>query len=94
MSKADIQLFLARRRTAYVKSFEGAFGDEVIRDLERFCRASESTFHPDARVHALLEGRREVFLRILDHLKLSDEQLLAKYASANVSKSPEGITND
>lgn len=71
---------LARRRTAYIKTFENSFGDEVIRDLAKFCRANETAFNPDPRVHAVLEGRREVWLRIQHHLKLTDEELWRIYA--------------
>lgn len=71
--------FLARRRTAYIKTFESPFADEVLADLGRFCRSEASTFHADARIHAVLEGRREVWLRISQHLKLSDEELYALY---------------
>lgn len=72
--------FLQRRRTAYVKTFlHNAFGQEVLADLARFCRAKESTFHPDPRVHAVLEGRREVYLRIAQHLNMTDDELWALY---------------
>lgn len=53
----DVKEFLARRRTAYVKTFANAFGEETLADLARFCRAGASTFDPDPRVHALLEGQ-------------------------------------
>lgn len=77
-----VREFLSRRRTAYVKVFlSSAFGDEVLTDLAKFCRANESTFHPDARAHAVAEGRREVWLRIARHLNLSDEQLWALYGA-------------
>lgn len=75
--------FISRRRTAYVKTFAGPFGDEVLADLAKFCRANETAFHTDPRVHAALEGRREVFLRIARHLQLTDEQLWALHAPAN-----------
>lgn len=68
---------LGKRRTAYVRTFNTPFGEEVIADLARFCRANTTCFHPDARVHAVAEGRREVWLRIQNHLQLSDEQLWA-----------------
>lgn len=62
------------------------FGDEggipakkVLEDLAKFCRAKESTFHEDPRIHAVLEGRREVYLRIMQHLELSTDELLALY---------------
>lgn len=73
--------FISRRRTAYVKTFlNNVFGQEVLADLARFCRANESTFHPDARAHAVAEGRREVWLRIQRHLQLTDDQLWALYS--------------
>lgn len=71
--------YLARRRTAYVKTFQGPFGEEVLADLAKFCRANQSTFHPDPRVHAVAEGRREVWLRISQHLNLTDDQLWRMY---------------
>lgn len=70
---------LGRRRTVYVKTFSNPFGQEVLADLARFCRANEPTYHPDPRVHAELEGRREVWLRIQRHLQLSDDELWELY---------------
>lgn len=68
------------RKTAYVQIFgTGPAVDAVLKDLDKFCRASESCFHADPRLHAVLEGRREVWLRIQDYLKLSPEQLWEKY---------------
>lgn len=49
-----------------------------MEDLERFCRAKQSTFHENARMHAVLEGRREVYLRIMDHVTLTIEELIEK----------------
>lgn len=66
---------LFRRQHAYRTAFGGPLGDEVLRDLARFCRAHESTFHADPRAHALAEGRREVWLRIVNHLKLTSDEL-------------------
>ena len=81
--------FLARRRTAYIKTFLNPFGEEVLKDLAKFCRAHESTFHPDARKHAVAEGRREVILRIMEHLKLTDVQLWELYGKANANTRPD-----
>lgn len=75
----NAKLFLSRRRTAYVKTFSGPFGEEVLADLAKFCRANQTTFHADPRVHAVAEGRREVFLRIQQHLQLTDDQLWRIY---------------
>ena len=71
--------FLARRRTAYVKTFVNPFGEEVLADLAKFCRANQTTFHDDARKHAVAEGRREVWLRIQAQLNLSDAELWRIY---------------
>lgn len=69
---------LEDRRGAYRQVFAGPVAEIVLRDLAVFCRAEESTFNADARLHAMLEGRREVWLRIQEYLKLSSEQLLAR----------------
>lgn len=47
----------------------------VLKDLARFCRAHQTTFHPDPRFHAVLEGRREVWLKIEQYLQLSTEEI-------------------
>lgn len=51
----------------------------VLKDLAKFCRANESCFHTDPRAHAVAEGRREVWLRILDHTQLNIEEFWKKY---------------
>lgn len=54
---------------------------DVLIDLARFCRANETTFVPKDRDAALvLAGRREVFLRIQQHLNLTNDQLFALYS--------------
>lgn len=50
-------------------------GQKILADLDRFCRGNESTFHADPRAHALLEGRREVFLRILNFLEMDSREV-------------------
>ncbi len=47
----------------------------VLVDLAKFCRAFESTFNKDERATLVLEGRREVWLRIQSFLKLSEDEL-------------------
>lgn len=67
--------WLNHRAICYRNVFTGQAGDVVLKDLAKFCRANESTAHTDPHVAARLDGRREVWLRIQSHLKLSDEQL-------------------
>lgn len=69
------KLFLVRRR-AYKAIFEGPEGKQVLADLRRFCRATLPTADVD-NIHTtyLLEGRREVWLRIMTHLQLTEEDI-------------------
>ena len=51
----------------------------VLKDLAKFCRANTTCFNADPRIHANLEGRREVFLRIMEHLNLTPDEYWDKY---------------
>ena len=73
------RLFLLGRRHQYLTVFDNPVGQEVLADLAKFARAHEPTFHPDPRVAAQLDGRREVWLRIQHHLRLTDDQLWKLY---------------
>lgn len=72
---------LSMRQHAYANTFDrsDSWNRVVMEDLAAFCRASESTFNPDPRIHAVIEGRREVFLRIMDHIGLTQEEFFSKY---------------
>ena len=74
---------LRRRALAYQRVFlkKGKDTDDVLTDLAKFCRASETTFHTDARLSDVLIGRREVFLRIAHHLHLADDHLWSLYGN-------------
>jgi len=71
--------FLRSRAQAYTKTFSGIPAETVLEDLAKFCRANESTFHSDARIEGIMQGRREVWLRISQHLNLSPDELLQLY---------------
>jgi len=79
-----IRNFLHRRRHAYNTTFRGPVAEEVLADLAKFCRAHESTAAPDAASAARLDGRREVWLRIQQHLNLSPEDLWRLYTKPQV----------
>jgi hypothetical protein len=72
-----VKSFVTARQQAYQQVFskESLFAQKVLADLAKFCRAHESTFNADPRVHAVLEGRREVWLRIEQQLKLHPDEL-------------------
>ena len=67
--------YLRTTRHAYQLTFGNGPGQEVLMDLAKFCRATETTFHADPRIHAALEGRREVWLRIQQHLHYTPDEL-------------------
>ncbi len=75
--------FVRDRAHAYQTAFpkEGAATKAVLDDLAVFCRAHDSTFHPDPRIAAQLDGRREVYLRIMEHLTFTSDELWLRYAA-------------
>ncbi len=73
---------LQGRQQAYQQTFandKNVYARDVLDDLARFCRANDSTFHLDSHVHAALAGRREVWLRIQQHLNLDPDTLAKLY---------------
>ena len=68
-------------------AFLSPAGQEVLVDLAKFCRANQTCYDPDARIHAALEGRREVWLRIQQHLGLTSEQLFSLYGGQTFNPS-------
>ena len=71
--------FLRSRGQAYRQVFKGVHSDKVLADLAKFCRANETTFNADARVEGILQGRREVWLRITAHLNLTEDELWSHF---------------
>lgn len=79
--------FLNRRQAAYRQVFsqESESAKLVLKDLADFCRAQDTTFHTDDRLHAALEGRREVWLRIEKHLELDTKTLWKTYGRKDLN---------
>lgn len=77
--------FLRVRKRAYQLTFGGGIASQsVLLDLQTFCRANETCVIPGDRDRTLiLEGRREVWLRIQQHLNLTGEQLALLYNGQN-----------
>ena len=91
MNLDGVWSFIKDRKRAYQLTFQlnQPANVAVLEDLAKFCRAHESTFHPDARIAANLDGRREVFLRIANHMGLTTEELVILYAGNSAGK-PQG----
>jgi hypothetical protein len=72
-----VRAFLHGRTAAYRAVFATPAGAQVLADLARFCRMTTSTYDPTRPPEAMhhLEGRREVFLRIAQHLHLDASEI-------------------
>lgn len=80
MIKEKIDTYLRvlhHKAFAYNRVFDrqSPYTETVLKDLAVFCRAHHSTFLPDARAHAVLEGRREVWLKIQEYLQMTVEEI-------------------
>jgi hypothetical protein len=76
----ELLQIMADRKRAYQLAFNSPAGEAVLFDLTPFCRARETCVVPGERDKTfVLEGRREVYLRIRDHLDLTPEQLVERY---------------
>lgn len=64
------------RRVAYRKTFNNPEGRKVLADLRRFCKATVPTADiNNERATYMAEGRREVWLRLMAHLQLTEEDV-------------------
>lgn len=71
-----MRLLTLFRSRSYRATFNNPEGKKVLADLRRFCRATMPTADVNnERATYLLEGRREVWLRIQAHLNLSDDEV-------------------
>ena len=79
--KQRVREFFTMKKRAYNMTFNtgNIFSRTVLKDLSKFCRADKTTFHEDARAHAVMEGRREVWLRIQNYLQLTPDELWDLY---------------
>lgn len=81
--------YVTGRSTAYRLTFNDEQPADVAvqKDLARFCRANETCVVPgDPVATAILEGRREVWLRIQQHKNLTPEQLFRLYGGIATDK--------
>ena len=71
--------FLMRRRHNYRLTFLSPPGQEVLADLSKYCFANKSTAQPNRDLSLILQGRREVWLRIANHMNMSPDDLWRLY---------------
>lgn len=75
--QSKIKSLFLKKSLAYNRVFdkENQFTKDVLFDLAKFCRAHDTCFHKDPRMSDILEGRREVWLRIQQYLNLDIDEI-------------------
>lgn len=81
--------FLRLRKRAYQIAFPNPKDNEVLKDLAKFCYANKISNHADLYRIGLVAGRREVWLRIQEHLRLEPDELHAIYNKPSTLKRSE-----
>lgn len=71
--------FLRLRKRTYQLTFQNPKSNGVLKDLAKFCHANEIPRTSDLYLLGVANGRRETWLRIQNHLNLSEEDLYAIY---------------
>jgi hypothetical protein len=80
MTPDEFKEALGDRQRAYMLAFKEAAGQAVLNDLATFCRAAETCVVPGNRdLTYVLEGRREVYLRIRAHLDSTLDDLVLRF---------------
>lgn len=95
-ARQEVRTALAERKAAYLTIFASSAGRFVLDDLARFCRGrlTDTCWHNDPRVHAALEGRREVYNRIRAHMELPLDELVLAWAPEAAAVAPQGEDDD
>ncbi len=77
----DILERYRKRKAAYQVTYRSGAGADVLAELAKFCCAFETTVNPRDRDRDawIMEGRRQVYLRIMKHLNFTTEELAAHY---------------
>ncbi len=88
---SNFKRLLNGKAFAYNRVFDrnNQFTTDVLKDLSRFCRAHVSAYHPDPRIHAMLEGRREVWLRIQEYLELDIDEIYSLHKIKEIQPEKE-----
>lgn len=80
------------KKRDYQLTYNSVHGQNVMRDLAKFCRANETCAVPGDRDKTMmLEGRREVFLHINEYLHYTSQQLAVLYSGGSIK--PEDLDN-
>lgn len=74
--------YFAEWKAAYQAAFAEAIKGSVFADLAKFCHAYETTVVPGDRDQSyVMEGRRQVYLRIQNFIERTPQELVALYTT-------------
>jgi len=92
--RSDLLSDLQKVTQAYKIVFDqkSPFARTVIEDMVKFCRARDSEYHRDERLHAFLSGRRDVWLRI-EQFTLDTPEAILDRISRPLEVSPETLNS-
>lgn len=79
---------IAEAQPSYSRIFNTPDGEVVLKDLMDYCQPLDGCWDADPRLHALYEGRRQVFLRIARYLYLNTDQLFTLYQGGRNLQQP------
>ena len=70
-------LNILKRYQAYKRKFQKGDpdADKIMADLSEFCGFLDTTFKGDEKQMLIMEGRRQVFLRIFGHTNLDGQDI-------------------
>ena len=81
---------LRDRETAFKLTFRNPSGEITLADLLDFCGVfDEAPWHGDQFSQGRVAGRRDVGLRILEHLHLTHEEMYAVIQGRSILKKPD-----
>lgn len=76
-SRGELLEYLTEWKAAYQTAFGPISRSVVFDDLAAFCHARQTCVVPGDREQSyMLEGRRQVYLRIINFLELEPEELI------------------
>lgn len=71
----EVRKYVKGKEQAYRICLNNEAAKTVLADLRLFCNGTRTNFSSDALQMARMEGRREVFMRIMTFLKVDYEDI-------------------
>ncbi len=73
--KQEVKRIVKNLETAYRHTFNNEMANTVLADLRVFCHATKTTYSGDVNQALINEGKRQVFYRIMNYLKVDYSEI-------------------